>query len=176
MDNIKLAIDVALSVIKALKEETFSTIFNNEIESAEIIGRTINQESDIRDGLNRILTHLETAYISYTKSIGEFNLSAIIDYDGVVYKKASKLNKICEGIALVHYKLGNIEVAQQWLYKMSKYGKYFHSKSFYETILKDKYSDFDKRILQISDDFKNSIDTYKRIIVERESGWGPHML
>ena len=86
------------------------------------------------------------------------------------------MNKICEGIALVHYKLGNIEVAQQWLYKMSEYGKYFHSKSFYKAILKDKYFDFDKRILQISDDFKRGIDAYKEIIVERETRGGPHML
>lgn len=165
---------VAKFIIQSLQQNTFSRQADNEIAAAKIICDTINEEESRRDGLNRVLCHLESAYMAYSECVKTID---ILDHESIIYRKAGKPNMICESIAAIHYDMGNIEVARTWLLNyMRSDGEYNRSIHFYKAILGEDFRSFEDNILSISDKHFDSIRSTREMVIERESGWGPGML
>lgn len=174
MTNLHTILTVARFFIQSLQQNTFSRQADNEIAAAKIICDTINEEENRRDGLNRVLCHLESAYMAYSKCVKTID---ILDHESIIYKKAGKLNMICESLAAIHYDIGNIEVARTWLLNyMRSDGEYNQSIHFYKAILGEDFHSFENNILRISDGHFDSIRSTHEMAIERESGWGPGML
>lgn len=173
MDYIQI-VSLALDIVDLLSKETFSKQADNEIRAAERIARTLPSAKNSREEINRILAHFESAFAAYETCMYTID---IWDWESIMFKKAGKLNMICESIAELHYQLGNTDSARQWLLEhMRDDGSCNKSISFYEKILGLDYERFRDDILLISEEHRDSVNN-KSFIEDREgSGWGPWFL
>ena len=173
---INISEQVASFISSILQETPFKKNAKTEIETAIMIGEDISSESNPRDGLIRMLVHLETAVIAYSKSVGTWN---IWDYDRVVWRQLELYNKLCILIAIIHKQLGNQELVKKWLIEiMSEKGPWRISvnidkkldglclpsslvfdETFYQMLLGDDFDSFIEGIIKPSDDhYKSSVD------------------
>lgn len=95
-------IGVALSSLA--KESPLNKAAKNEYDMAVFVLANIKEETNIREGINRALVHLESAFINYSPSLWSVTESQI-----------TFMNSVCLLIALLHYLLGNNSIASQWL-------------------------------------------------------------
>lgn len=156
-------LSITETIINILREDNFSKHANHEIYAAKLVSDTLHLEKDINLALARLLGHLESAFVAYSKCVWSWNL---LDYESVIFKKAGKLNKIIEGIAEIHYHLGNTDLARKWLFQIRSDGEYNRSVGFYKHILGDEFIEFEP-ILTTSDYHRNSIQSQREIICER---------
>lgn len=71
-----------------------------------------NEESNIREGLNRALTHLESAYIHYLPCITTWDIwTAYL----ALHSKRTFANTMCLYISIIHYSLSNFTLGKKWL-------------------------------------------------------------
>lgn len=136
--------------VNALAECPVKKIAKNELQMAIYVGKNVCNEINPREGLNRMLTHLESAFINYVKSMAEWDF---FDYKKVKWSQAEIQNKICVYIALAHYVLGNQKNVSVWLINnMSAEGPW------------KIYCDGDLRDLGFQDESVFDMDFYKKIL------------
>lgn len=172
---------IASITVSALREDTLKKMAKNEVQTAIRIGENLRNESNPREGLNRMLTLLESAYTIHLNSLGTWN---VWDYETIVWQQARTLNTLCIYIALIHYALGNYEHSSMYLIeKMCNEGPWeiyienwtvlkdlgfmdgsLTNETFYKKILGNKFYEFYKNIIEPSEDHRKSIEsTYDRI-------------
>lgn len=83
-----------------------------EYNMAAYVLQNIQDEQDLRETLNRSLTHLESAYIHYTPYITTWD---IWDQYNALHGKKSFANTLCIYISIIHYVLGNVVASKKWL-------------------------------------------------------------
>lgn len=187
--SLNTAARVASLVTNCLQETPLKKMAKVEAENAIRGCEDLKKENNPREGLNRILTHLESAIGAYTKALGTWD---IFDYEKVMWSQYEVYNKLCALIALIHYQLGNNELVKMWLidrmcpegpwriYTESNYiqdlglsdsGSF--DEVFYKTLLKDDYVDFCKEIIEPSDNFYEvHIEDSVKISIDRdENNW-----
>lgn len=103
---------IAICVYSLTKESPLKKNARKEFEVALYVLQTVQQESNYREGLNRALTHLESAYFLYISQISTWD---IWDAHTVLWNKYTYANNICIYISIIHYVLGNVEIAKKWL-------------------------------------------------------------
>lgn len=166
--DVSIIIKVVSWVMMALKECPLKKMSKNETEIAIYIAKNIKNELNPREGLNRMLTHMESAYIAYRKTMGTYNFA---DYERIMWGQAEILNELCLYIALVHYVLGNRKNSSLWLIEnMCNKGPWricikdpavlkeiglinenYTDKEFYKEILGSDFDEFYKEIILPSD-------------------------
>lgn len=165
---------IASVIATALKECPVKKMAAIELQNAIDISSNLCHEVNPREGLNRMLGHLETAYYAYINSMGTWDFW---DYKKVMWGQAEIQNKICLYIALIHYALGNQKNVTTWLNRMSvegpwqisiRFGKDLQeigllnveetNSDFYKILLKDDYNDFYKRVIIPSNERKHEIE------------------
>lgn len=109
---VKLASKLASLLLALSKESPLKKIAENEYRLAIYDLNMASEESNVREGLNRALTHLESAYAHYLPCITTWD---IWDRDKVLWNKKTFANSMCLYIAIIHYVLGNISISQKWL-------------------------------------------------------------
>ncbi|MBQ7708610.1 MAG: hypothetical protein IJT74_01650 [Bacteroidales bacterium] len=82
---------------------TFSKQADNEIVVAERIASTLTKASNPREEIKKILSHMESAYVTYKTRMYTLD---VWDWKSVIYKKAGKRYCICESIAALHHQIG----------------------------------------------------------------------
>lgn len=170
MDYIQV-VSLVLDIVRALSTETFSKQADNEIRAAERIAKTLPSAKNPHEEINRILVHFESAFAAYETCMYTRD---VWDWESIMFKKAGKLNMICESIAELHYQLGNTVIARQWLLEhMRNDGSCNKSISFYEKILGIDYERFRDDILLISEEHRDSVNNNSFIEDREGSGWGP---
>ena len=103
-----------------------------EFEVAVYILQSVQQESNYREGLNRALTHLESAYFLYKSQIWTWD---IWDRERVLWDDYTYANDICIYISAIHYVLGNVEIAKKWLLEnLSVEGAIYFDHEFFSAI------------------------------------------
>ncbi len=161
-------------VVNALKECPVRKMAAIELRNALDIGNDICNEVNPREGLNRMLGHLETAYNVYVGTMGTWD---ILDYKKVMWRQAEIQNEICLYIALLHYALGNQKNVSKWLIgRMSVEGPWQVSLGtgydlqevgvlsggvnldFYKELLKEDYDDFYEKVVVPSNKRKHEIE------------------
>lgn len=169
IESLTIGAKVASLVITCLKESSLKGVAKMEAEMAILICKDLVYEENPREGLNRALTHLESAIGAYSKTIGTWD---IWDKDRALWPQYEIYNKVCVLIAIVHYALGNIDLVKVWLIdRMSYRGPWkietntedFHElgisnkNSFDETLYKhllgNEYSKFQEKVIKPSATF-----------------------
>lgn len=166
--SISTVTKIASIVIACLKESPLKKMARIEAEIAMQGCKDITKENNPREGLNRILTHLESSIGAYEETLGTWD---IWDIDTIMWSQYSVYNKLCATIALVHYYLGNQKLVETWLLeRMSPEGPWFvyidseedlrelglsisghFDADFYKALLGDKYEVFHQNIIKPSD-------------------------
>lgn len=167
---------VASIVISVLKECPLRKAAKIQLDMALRIGHDVLNEQNPREGLNRMLTHLESAYGAYAHSMGTWD---IWDYEKVMWSQARTLNTISVHMALVHHVLGNDKNASSWLLDgMSNEGPwdiyigneddlkgldFKNITEFYKVVLGDKFHEFENKIIAPSQSHESSIEASDEI-------------
>lgn len=94
------------------KDSPLKKVANNEYNMALYVLKAVTEESNIREGLNRALTHLESAYVHYLPNITTWD---IWDQYMALHSKRTFANTLCLYISIIHYVLGNLSVSKKWL-------------------------------------------------------------
>lgn len=166
---------MASIAVNALKDCPIKKTAKNELQIAIYIGSNVCNEINPREGVNRMLTHLESAFIAYIGTMGTWD---IWDYKKVIWNQAKIQNEICIYIALAHYVLGNQKNVSKWLiYNMSTEGPWeicanknidlrdlgFQNKSvfdldFYKKVLGEDYESFYQKVVIPSNQREHEIE------------------
>ena len=97
--------------LKSLAEESpLNKYSKNEFNLALYNLSLVSSEKNIREGLNKCLVHLESAFVNYHPSTWD-----IWDRDRVLWDKITFKNSICLLIAIINYLLDNKITARRWL-------------------------------------------------------------
>lgn len=169
IENTLSIVQFAYGILEQLRNTQFSKQADNEIRAAYIIVETLDTERNPREGLIRILSHLESAFVAYEHCVFTLDVLHLFDGKNTIYKKAGKLNQLAERIAQIQYNLGNVEVARNWLlYRMRPDGEYNFDESFYEGIMGDQFPVFRDTIIVPSNNCYADIQLTKEIKLERE--------
>ena len=169
IENTLSLVQFAYGILEPLMNTQFSKHADDEIRAACTIVKTLDTEQNPREGLIRILSHLESAFVAYEHCVFTLDVLHLFDGKYTVYKKAGKLNQIAERIAQIHYNLGNVEVGRHWLlYRMRPDGKYNFDESIYQEIMGDQFSVFRDTIMVPSNNCYADIQLTKEIRLERE--------
>lgn len=173
--EISQVISLAIDIIGLLQKDSLSKVADKEIKAAGLVLVAASISKAPRECLNRVLTHLESAYAMYEDCI---HTTDFLDKEKIIYHKAGKLNLICESIAEIHFRLGNVEIARKWLLdNMRADGCCNKSEYFYEEILGNDFEKFNSVILKTSESHYRSIQADFDLFMEGEgSGWGPWCL
>lgn len=160
IDETLQIIKIASVIVNTLKESQVKKIAQNELAIAINIGQHIQDDYNPREGLNRMLTHLESAYVHSLTDLGTWD---IWDRKKIMWNQWTSLNRICLIIVTIHYMLGNTSNATRWLLEnMSNAGScdfydaymkelgFNNSEDFYKGILGDKYPIFYDKVLKSS--------------------------
>lgn len=122
-----MAISLSISIVSKLaglvlaltKDCPLKKISKNELNAAIDDLEHLNSYSNIREGLNSALVHLESAYHNFEPSTWNF----MDDKNKVLWAQRTYKNNICMTIAIIHYLLGNVALSKIWLTdKLSEYG------------------------------------------------------
>ena len=103
---------ISKAVYSMAKDSPLKKAAKQQFEMALYDLESINEESHYRECLNRVLTHLESAYALYLPTIKTWD---IFDSDRNLWDKRTFANDICFLIAVLHYILGNKVIAKKWL-------------------------------------------------------------
>lgn len=154
--DISLAVFIKIATFAhaALKTSSCKRVVISEMQSAHRIADKISCEKDRNGALQRILTHLESAYeLESSNSFWSFHSSDI-----------DLLNKLCFHIALCHKELGaSNSLIAHWLIENTYYtGDLFWSGvdiNTYKNLLSSYHFDlFNKKILKPHDDYIKSVN------------------
>lgn len=173
--EITQVLSLAVDIIGLLQKDSISKVADKEIKAAGLVLATSSLSNAPRECLNRVLTHLETAYVAYEDCV---HTKDLMDKEKIIYHKAGKLNLICESIAEIHFGLGNVNIAREWLLNnMRADGCCNKSEYFYEKILGNDFEEFNNVILKASERHYRSIQAEFELFMDREgSGFGPWCL
>ena len=129
--SVKIAAKLA-NILYALSQDSpLKKIAQNEYAMAICDLRNSKEESNIREALNRALTHLESAYINYLPCITTWD---IWDQYSALYSKRSFANSMRIHIAILHYILGNISISKKWLFSLDTDGEIYFPTDILSTL------------------------------------------
>lgn len=110
----RFAIKLASIMVDLSKDSPLKKVAKKEFATALYVLRDVNEESNIREGLNRALTHLESAYVNYLPNITTWD---IWDPYMALHSKRTFANTLCLHISIIHYVLGNLSLSKKWLFR-----------------------------------------------------------
>lgn len=139
-----------------------------------------SDESNVREGLNRALTHLESAYVHYLPCIWTWDVWTPYL---ALHSKRTFANTLRIYISIIHYLLGNIPLSKMWLleYLDTDGGIYFpkeilsvlglqDEKSFYQEVCGADYSKLEGMIISSESKYEYESDKYDP---DNWGGYGP---
>ncbi|NTU70201.1 hypothetical protein HGB13_05325 [bacterium] len=142
--GITIALKVGSLVSSIMTEnKTCYKVATSEMKAAYNISKNINYEYDKKAALQRILTHLETAYELISEKLDSRYNIILISSDFEVQ------NKLCYHIALCHKELGNADsIILDWMLNKTtiKGSFYFEDKKKLKILLGGNYDEFHKKI------------------------------
>lgn len=101
---------LALSLTALAKDSPLNKLAKNEYYMALYILKSANDSQSVREVINNALGHLESAFVNFPITTWVF-----WNRDRALWKKKTFANDICLHIAILHYMLGNMIIAKQWL-------------------------------------------------------------
>lgn len=112
-------IKLGLALCSLKKDSPLNKASKKELEAAENALSCLSSDSNIREGLNRVLGHLESAYAYYEPKTWDI----FDNEDCILWDKRTYKNNLCIAISAIHMYLGNKHQAKYWLeHKLSKKG------------------------------------------------------
>lgn len=151
---------VASSLALLAKDSPLNDMSKNEYNMALYILKDANEEKNIRDALNRALSHLESAFANFRIKTWD-----IWDADRVLWEKRTFANSICLHIAILHYILDNETIAKKWLFNLDVMGSVYFPNELLKTLSLNNETDFYR--LVAGADFSHLED----IIQQSEHNW-----
>lgn len=108
-------------VLALTKECPLKKISKNELNAAIDDLEHLNSYSNIREGLNSALVHLESAYHNFEPS-QNFILVWMENNDKIYWDQRTYQNDLRIMMAVLHYALGNIDITRKWLEELTDCG------------------------------------------------------
>lgn len=109
--DITVVIKIGTVVKSLMGDSPLNKASKKELEAAQYVLSCLNGDSNIREGLNRVLVHLESAYGLFEPHTYNF----LDDEDKVLWDKRTYKNNLCIVISAIHMYLGNKYEAKCWL-------------------------------------------------------------
>lgn len=142
-----------ITLVRSLAPESpLKKVSRKELEAAILDINKLEYENNPRECLNRVLTHLESAYSQFEPSTWDF----LDDEDRVLWAQRTYKNSLCLAIAVIHLYLGNKKMAKAWLTdELSLYGWIFmpdksldilgfnDTKEFFNAVFEDNGETYD---------------------------------
>lgn len=146
-------------IIKLNQETPNNKDAKNSVYAAVRVMQTIKDEANPREGLNRALTHLESAFENYTPRTWD-----VWDKEKVLWDKKTFKNSICLIIAALHYALDNKSIARKWLVdNLDEWGSIYFPQEILEAFSMTDENEFYESI--------GCLNAIKTIKSDSDSNW-----
>ena len=122
----------------------------------------LSYESNVREGLNRALGHLESAYHNFEPS-RNFILEWTENIDRIYWDQRTYQNDMRIIMAVIHYALGNVDRARIWLNELTTYGWIHVPSEALELLGLSNPSDLFKRIFNTNEDIYAQLQLSARL-------------
>ena len=105
-------INVSKALVLLSEDSPLESAAREQFNIAMYVLESFNDEQNHRECVNRVLTHIESAYALYVPTIKTWD---IWDTDRALWGKRTYANSICMIISVLHYILGNYSVSKKWM-------------------------------------------------------------
>lgn len=194
----QILIHIAKLIKSSLEVNPLDDVADSFIETAKDDLEKLPYDQHPYLCLNRALVNFTNAYNIANRRINRKwrfipntkNILLLWKIQKNLWEKRTKTNELCFYISIINYFLGNLQIAQDWLFKYSSNGDFliktnyscvdvlkvlgvdcsYINEDFYRAILGDRYEGFHNNIILPSDKLRNKLREMEEDHEQRKRG------